>query len=129
MGKIRLGVLAGIVVLLTVGAASAALPDNGADWDDDWPCPVDDMDCDGWINPAETWGWETDSLDPCSIPPDVSRDGWVNILDVILFGPWMNIAAPADATVFRHFDMDTSGAVNIIDVVILGPYYNEAVCG
>lgn len=117
--------LAGVAVLLTVGVASA---DNNVTWDDDWPCPVDDMDCDGWANPAETWAWETDSQDPCSIPLDTNRDGWVDLSDIVRFGPHFNAAVPADAAVFRHFDLDTSGAVNLSDVVMLGPHFNEAVC-
>jgi hypothetical protein len=107
-----------------------------------WNNPIGDGDCDGFPNDSSIGGRGheafigTDPMDRCpdntsdnAWPPDLNNNGWVNLSDVIQFGPVFNTVGPSPPYNPR-FDLNAApqpnGAVNLSDVIALGPFFNKA---
>ncbi|MCH7484470.1 MAG: thrombospondin type 3 repeat-containing protein [Chloroflexi bacterium] len=88
-----------------------------------WPIPVDDSDCDGFDDAAETF-LSTDPGMACDDglglpdwPPDFDDNKAVDIVDVLALKPVFG------AISVRH-DLDASGGpVNIVDVLAIKPVF------
>jgi hypothetical protein len=86
----------------------------------------DDDDNDGFTGEVETY-LGTDPLDACpdnpfddAWPPDVNRDTWANVLDVLAFAPVL-LTEVGDDLYRPRFDLNVDGWVNVLDVLILPP--------
>lgn len=66
----------------------------------------------------------TPSEEPLS--PDIDRNGYVNIADVMLVATSFNTTT-GDAKYVKRYDLDQNGAINISDIMIILVYFNEAI--
>ncbi|MEX1193542.1 MAG: S8 family serine peptidase [Dehalococcoidia bacterium] len=92
----------------------------------DWPVGTGDPDCDGFSSAAEvTIG--TNPLLQCSTsveawPPDLVRNGTINILDVTALKPVFGQSVPPAA---GRNDIVPDSVINILDVTILKPFFGK----